>query len=962
MAEVYLEHSGTPQMIDFDPNGSGRYRQGSGEHPYQGVQQSILSADAALRARGLSESERADILGCKSVAELRTKKSLERQASEQALLKKMVAWKEKGVSTMEISRRTGIPEATVRYKIDHDISKRKDAAANVAEVLKDQVKDKTYLDVGPGVEKQLGISQTKLKNAIALLEDQGYKKTTFGVDQVTNPDKKLTVSVLTKDDVSYADIRKHQDEIKSPGDVYFDDGKTARGILPPVSVSSKRIMIRYADDKPSGKERDGNIELRPGVEDISLGSNSYAQVRIAVDGTHYLKGMATYGQAKEFPKGVDIIFNTNKTSDVPMISKDKDHSVLKPMKTNADGTINMDNPFGATIKAEGQRIFTNSKGEKQQSALNIVNDDETWQSWSKNLPSQFLSKQLPQLAERQLKIKYDQKKREYDDICKVANPTVRKHLLESFSEDCDSEAVHLKAAAMPRQATHVILPVPSLSEKEIFAPKYQNGEEVILIRYPHAGTFEIPRLVVNNNNKEAVRTIGKDAENAVGINAKVAARLSGADFDGDTVVVIPTKGQNLKTRSPLEELKGFDPQERYPAYPGMPRVTKKNFDTQTEMGKVSNLITDMTIKGASDAEIAKAVKHSMVVIDAEKHNLDYKRSYVENDIAALKVRYQGGTITNPHGASTLISRAKSEYRVPARKEWHFSKTTIDPKTGDKIFTTATKYSRDPVTGKQTPTDIPVTWKKFYKLKDENGKALRDANGKILYKTNPDGSVYYEEKPRFDTITKMANAKDAMTLSSGTKIESVYGKYANEMKDLARKARLEWLHTDEIRMKPEARKRYSDEVESLNAKLNVALMHAPQERRAQLIARQKTDILKRENPDLSRDELKKYSSQFLISARSKTGGKKQRLGTSSNPITPKEVEAIQAGAISPTTLRKILSNMDDEAMKELFTPRDQKKVTASKISSAKSLLAAGYTIHEAAEAIGVSASTLQKELH
>lgn len=956
MAEVYLEHSGTPQMIDFDPNGSGRYRQGSGEHPYQGIQQSILSADAALRARGLSESERADILGCKSVAELRTKKSLEKQAADEALMQKMVAWKEKGVSVLEISRRTGIPEATVRYKINHDITKKKDAASNVADVLKKEVEDKTYLDIGPGVEKQLGITQTKLKTAVALLEDNGYKKTTFGIENVSNRDNKITISVLTKKDVPYAEIRSHLDQIKSPNDIYFDDGKTARGILPPVSISSKRIMVRYADYVPSGKERDGNIQLRPGVEDISLGSNNYAQVRIAVDGTHYLKGMATYGRAKDFPEGVDVIFNTNKTSDIPMIGKDKDHSVLKPMKTNADGTVNMENPFGATIKAEGQRIFVNSKGEKQQSAINIVNDDESWQKWSRNLPSQFLSKQLPQLAERQLGIKAKAKQEEFEDICKLTNPTVKKQMLESFSEDCDSEAVHLKAAAMPRQATHVILPVPSLSEREIFAPKYQNGEEVILIRYPHAGTFEIPRLIVNNNNKEAVQSIGKDAGNAVGINAKVAARLSGADFDGDTVVVIPTKGQNLKTSSPLEELKGFDPQEKYAAYPGMPRVTKKNFNTQMEMGKVSNLITDMTIRGASDAEIAKAVKHSMVVIDAEKHNLDYKRSYVENDIARLKVKYQGGTLNNPAGASTLISSAKGQLHIPYEKEWHFSKNTIDPKTGDKIFTKATKYNIDPISGKRVATDIPVTWKKFYKLKDENGKTLKDANGKILYKTNPDGSIYYEEKPRTKTVTKMSRAKDARELSSGTKIENVYADYANTMKQLARDARLEWLKTEDIRQNPEARKRYSTEVESLNAKLNVALMHAPQERRAQLIARQKTDILKKENPDLTRAELKKYGSQFLISARSKTGGKKQRIIPSE-----KEWEAIQAGAISPTTLRKILSNMDDETMKELATPRDQKKVTASKLSSAKSLLKAGYTIQEAAEAIGVSASTLQKEM-
>ena len=48
------------------------------------------------------------------------------------------------------------------------------------------------------------------------------------------------------------------------------------------------------------------------------------------------------------------------------------------------------------------------------------------------------------------------------------------------------------------------------------------------------------------------------------------------------------------------------------------------------MGDVSNLITDMTIKGANNDELARAVRHSMVVIDSEKHNLDVKASARDN--------------------------------------------------------------------------------------------------------------------------------------------------------------------------------------------------------------------------------------------------------------------------------------------------------------------------------------------
>ena len=75
--------------------------------------------------------------------------------------------------------------------------------------------------------------------------------------------------------------------------------------------------------------------------------------------------------------------------------------------------------------------------------------------------------------------------------------------------------------------------------------------------------------------------------------------------------------------------------------------------TDTEMGRISNLITDMTLLGADDHEIARAVKHSMVVIDAEKHKLDYKASEKDNNISALMKKYQGKA---RGGASTIVSR------------------------------------------------------------------------------------------------------------------------------------------------------------------------------------------------------------------------------------------------------------------------------------------------------------------
>ena len=117
---------------------------------------------------------------------------------------------------------------------------------------------------------------------------------------------------------------------------------------------------------------------------------------------------------------------------------------------------------------------------------------------------------------------------------------------------------------MPRQATKVILPSNRVKPTEIFAPTFENGERVALVRYPHAGLFEIPELTVNNRSREVAKMfgLGKDgtARDAVAIHPKVAEHLSGADFDGDHVVVIPNKRGQITKKPPLEGLKGFDPQ------------------------------------------------------------------------------------------------------------------------------------------------------------------------------------------------------------------------------------------------------------------------------------------------------------------------------------------------------------------------------------------------------------------
>lgn len=908
MSELY--HYGTPRH-------SGRYPWGSGKNPQRN--KTFLQRAKELEAQGLSSTEVAKAFGM-STTKYRALHSIAVNEQRKERQQRAVELKNKGWSNVAIAKELGTTESNIRNWLNPVQQERATATEKLANALKNEIESKPYLDVGKGVNRQLGVTDTQLKTAVEMLRAEGYNLYSFKVEQVTNPGQYTEMKVLTKDDVTYKQMREHQDKITSPGGFYFEDyGDTMKTIRPPVSINSDRIDIRYHEQ--GGSDKDGVIELRKGVPDISLGQNQYAQVRIAVDGSHYLKGMAMYSD--DLPPGVDIRFNTNKHEGTPKMD------VLKAMKNDPT------NPFGAVTR---QMDYIGSDGKEHQSAINIVNDDTDWDKWSKNLSSQFLSKQLPAVAKQQLNITYKQKEAEFKEICELTNPTVKRKLLESFAEDCDSSAVHLKAAAFPRQATHVILPIGSLKDNECYAPNYKNGEEVILIRFPHAGTFEIPRLTVNNNNSDGKSLLGQ-APHAIGINSHVAQQLSGADFDGDTVVVIPTAGQNLKSSSPLRQLSGFDPKEAYPAYPGMPKVGKETgFHKGTEMGKVSNLITDMTIKGANSDEIARAVKHSMVVIDAEKHNLNWKQSYKDNGIKELQDLYQSKDNGKSGGASTLISRAKSDARILDRKEiTNLNKMTPEQqeryKNGEKIY--------------------ELTGEKY-----QEKKKLSD--GTKVVKTDKDGNPVL--KDRTIKTTKMAATDDAFTLTSGTgnRMETVYAEHANKLKALANEARKELRMTGRLQMNPSAKEAYKEEVSSLKGKLNSAAKNSPLERQAQLIA---STIMKSKieaNPDWEKDDIKKHRQIELTTARDRVGSKSRK--KLAIEITDREWEAIQAGAISDSTLSEILRYTDTAAVQKRATPRVEKGMSASAKARARALLNMGKTQAEVADAVGVSVSTLQKELN
>lgn len=223
-------------------------------------------------------------------------------------------------------------------------------------------------------------------------------------------------------------------------------------------------------------------EICDGLNELYARKNhDYAQVRILVDGTHYLKGMAMYSD--DMPDGADIVFNTNKHTGTPKMD------VLKKIQDDPD------NPFGALIKANGQSHYIDADGNEKLSAINKLKEEGDWDKMSKNLSSQFLSKQPIQLIKKQLDLTYADAADEFSEICSLNNPTVKRKLLLDFADECDSAAVHLKAAALPRQSTQVILPLNAMKETEIFAPNYRDGEKVVLIRYIHITNYELRALL-----------------------------------------------------------------------------------------------------------------------------------------------------------------------------------------------------------------------------------------------------------------------------------------------------------------------------------------------------------------------------------------------------------------------------------------------------------------------------------
>lgn len=975
------------------PRRSGRYPYGSGEDPYQHGRDFLGRIDE-LKKSGFTYTDPED--GVTYEGEKAIYKSLGLTSSE---YRRQVSWAnyekrledvatakrlrdKEGLGPTEIGRRMDIPESTVRSLLNPQSESRMHQAMETVEFLRQQLDEKRMIDVGTGVERELGISKERLELAIDYISKaDGCPVYKGGVPQVTNPGQQTNQKVLCLPETPYHAIYEF-DKVKTITEyVSSDDGKHfEKKFTYPASLDSKRLKILLKDevgpDGEVGAAKDGIIQLRRGVEDLSLGDARYSQVRILVDGNKYLKGMAVYSD--NMPDGIDVVFNSSKTS------------YEKALK---DISKDPENPFGSLIKDAdkgGQYWYTDSKtGERKLGLINKRADEGDWSDWEDALPSQFLSKQSKTLAKKQLDLSRADKQAEFEEYMTINNPTIKKHMLEKFADNCDAAAVNLKAAALPGQKYHVIIPVNTLKDNEVYAPGYDDGTQLALIRYPHGGRFEIPILTVNNKHKAAKDLLGKDIIDAVGINKNVAERLSGADFDGDTVMCIPThdpKGKvKILNQNPLKQLEGFDNKLEYggeavTGSDGKVRYYRNGVEypimknTGTEMGKITNLITDMTLLGAPTEKLARAVKHSMVVIDAEKHKLDYKASEKDNNIAALRKEFQpkyddDGNLIRVGGAATIVSKAKGQESVDKRQGSYKINVPGSPdydpsrpdgaklwKPADDLYYPAKTYNKTKgIMTIRTEDGQKVT----YDVTDKEAydrynpvKRVDPDTGKVTY-TDKTGTITYKLKTRTQESTKMAETDDAYTLVSSARhpMEILYADYANDMKALGNKARLEIKATGKIAYSSTAKTTYAEEVKSLEKKLNDALLNTTRERQAMRLANTAVNEKKAANPDMKTSDIKKASQQAITRYRQEVGSRSRR--DRNIEITDREWEAIQAGAITETTLKKILNNTDIDVLRERATPRSYSSLSTAQINRARAMAASNYTLAEIAKKLGVS---------
>ena len=331
----------------------------------------------------------------------------------------------------------------------------------------------------------------------------------------------------------------------------------------------------------------------------------------------------------------------------------------------------------------------------------------------------------------------------------------------------------------------------------------------------------------------------------------------------------------------------------------------------------------------------------MVVIDAEKHKLDYKQSEIDNGIDALRKEYQVRVDADGKvhygGASTILSRSKGE-------------VSVDKRQGTAKINQKGKEWYDPT----KPEGALV-----YKTADDLYYEVKKTNART-------GEVTTTTKKRTQKSTRMAETDDARTLVSDAQhpMELIYADYANSMKTLANKARMEMVSTGKIAYSASAKRTYEPEVKSLMDKLNDALLNTGRERAAQRMTNaevqaKKTAYEQEHGEKMKPGDVKKASQQALTKYRAEVGSVSRK--DRSIKITDREWEAIQAGAISENKLKQILDNTDVDNLRQRATPRATTTLSQAKVNRIKAMSNSNYSLSEIASALGVSPTTVSNYL-
>lgn len=216
IAEDILMHYGVKRR-------SGRYPWGSGENPYQHGGD-FLARVEELEAMGKSQKEIAEELKM-STTDLRMQVRVAKHERRALQAERAKSLREEGKTLDEIAKIMGYNnDSSVRALLNENTASNKNKALATAEALKKELAVKGALDVGEGVEQQLGVSKGVLQEALFILETEGYNRYGVGVPQVNDPKKRTITPVISVPDIEQRDAYQNLDIIKSVGDYHSSDG------------------------------------------------------------------------------------------------------------------------------------------------------------------------------------------------------------------------------------------------------------------------------------------------------------------------------------------------------------------------------------------------------------------------------------------------------------------------------------------------------------------------------------------------------------------------------------------------------------------------------------------------------------------------------------------------------------------------------------------------------------------